>query len=143
MCAEAGHSNGCEQQQNSENSETRQTLPRRFVVLLPVEVGDIHPDKFEEEIGECDEIHQDDDNHARNRLASDPPRSGEEETEGDEERSCREPCFDLGSVVDRDKELNGESEEEKEIELEECDINLGAKSVFFSRRSCGTCIPDM
>lgn len=69
---------GDDQQQDCEDSKARQRLPCRSVVLQTVSAGSVHANEFEEEVAQCDEVHDDDDDHARDGFATDPP-GGEEE----------------------------------------------------------------
>lgn len=127
VCAHARDDNGEDQQHDGENGESSQGLARRLVVFLTVEVGNVHADELEEEVGHGNEVHDDDDNHAGNGLAADPPGGGEEEEEGDDERDSGKSNLDILGLFDDDKELDGEGEEEEEVELEEGDVNLDSQ----------------
>jgi hypothetical protein len=124
VCAHARHDNGEEQQQDRQNGEYRQRLARGLVLFLAARARNVHADELEEEVGEGDEVDEDDDNHAGDRLAADPEGGGEEQEEGDDEGDGRQGELDRGGVLDDDEELDGEGEEEEKVKLEQGNVNL-------------------
>jgi hypothetical protein len=124
VCAHACNDNGEDEEENGEHGEGGQGLARWLVVVLAVQVGNVHADELEQEVRHGDEVHNDDRNHARDGFATDPPRSEEEKKEGDDQGDSGQGEFNGLGVFDDNQKLDGEGEEEEEVELEEGDINL-------------------
>lgn len=124
VCAHACDDDGKDKQDDGEHSKGSQGLARWYVVLLAVEVRDVHTDELEQEVAHGDEVDNDDSDHAGNGFAAHPPSGGEQEEEGDNEGDTREGGLDLGSLLNDDEELDSEGEEEEEVELEERDVDL-------------------
>jgi hypothetical protein len=122
--ADARNDNRKEEQQDRQNRKSCQRLAGRLVVLLALEVRHVHADELEQKVRQSYKVHKDAANHACNGLATHPEGGSEEQEEGDDERSRSEGDLDGGRLFDDDKELNRKGEEEEEIELEECDVNL-------------------
>ena len=118
MCADARNDNGHKKQDDGENGKGCQRLPGGLVVFLAIKVRNIHANKLEEEVGERNKVDDDTAYHACNRFAADPESSSEEQEEGDDQRKSSEDLFNHGSLLDDDKELDRESQEEEEVELE-------------------------
>ena len=83
-----------------------------------------HANELEEEVGERNEVDNDTAYHACNRFAADPEGSSEEQEEGDDQRKGGEDLFNHGRLLYDDKELDCESQEEEEVELEQGNVNL-------------------
>jgi len=124
VCAHAGDNNGEDEQEDGEHSEGSQGLACWLVVLLAVEVGNVHADELEQEVAHGDEVYDDDGDHASDGFTSDPPSGREQEEEGYDQGDGREGSFDWGRLLDDNEELDCEGEEEEEVELEESDVNL-------------------
>jgi hypothetical protein len=105
------------QKQNRKHGETGQTLSGGLVVFKTRCIGRIHAHELEKEVPERDKVHDDDDNHASNGFSADPEGGEEQKDERDDKGCSRETQFDVGCVFDDDKELDGKSEEEEEVEL--------------------------
>lgn len=125
--ADTGNYNRHQEQQYRKDCKGSQTLSRWLVVLLSEKVGSIHADELEEEIGERDEVDDDDKDHAGDGFAAYPEGGEEQENECYGKSSRCEALLNGLGVVDHDEELNREGEEEEEIELEECNVNLWAE----------------
>jgi hypothetical protein len=117
MRARARHSNSDQQQQNSQNGETRQALARGLVVLKAGDVCGVHADELEEEVAEGDKVDDDDYDHADDGFATHPVCGEEEQEEGYDERGGCKGTLGDGGFVDDDEELHGEGEEEEEVEF--------------------------
>lgn len=124
VCACARNNDGEDEKENGQDGESGQRFPRRQVLFLAGRARDEHADELEKEVAECDEVEDDDNDHANDRLATDPESSGEEEEEGDDQGDGGEGGFELLGVLDDDKELDGEGKEEEEVELEHGNVNL-------------------
>lgn len=122
--ADACNDNGEQKQEDGKNSKGSQRLASGLVVLLAVGIGHVHSDELEQEVGQSDKIDEDDDNHSSDRLATNPPSGQEEEEKGDDQGSGGKGELNRLCVLDDDKELDREGEEEEEIELEEGNVNL-------------------
>ena len=124
VCTHTGHNNGEDKKEDGQDGKGSQGLARWLVVALAPVGGDVHADQLEEEVAHGDEVEDDDDNHAGERLATDPPGGEEEQEEGDGEGSRGETLLEFLGLLDDDKELDCEGEEEEEVELQEGDVNL-------------------
>jgi len=133
VCADARNDNGHEEQDDGQNGKGGQRLAGWLVVLLAVQVCDVHADELEEEVGKRDEIDDDAAHHAGNRFAAHPKGSGKEQEKGDDEGGRSEDDLNRGSLFDDDEELDCEGEEEEEVELEQGNVNLAGVSVGFER----------
>lgn len=144
MCAYTCNDNRNQQQKNCEHRETCQTLPRRSIVLQSCSVGGVHTDELEEEVGERDEVHDNNDNHSRNGFAADPESRKEKEHKCYDQSGGSETEFDSGCVFDDNEELYREGKEEEEVELEKGDVNLGRVSiVLFVYQKMSRGVPGM
>jgi hypothetical protein len=124
VCAHASNDDGEDKKQNSEYGKGSQGLACWHVIVLAVEVGNVHADELEQEVGHGDKVHDDDSNHAGDRFATDPPCGEEEQEEGDDQCDGGEGEFDRLGVADDDQELHCKCKEEEEVELEQSNVNL-------------------
>lgn len=124
VCADARNDDGHEKQDDGENGKRCQRLPGGLVVFLAIQIRDIHANELEEEVGECNEVDKDTAYHAYNRFAADPEGSSEEQEEGDDQSKGSENLLDRGCLLDDDQELDCESQEEEEVELEQGNVDL-------------------
>lgn len=76
---------------------------------------------------ECNETYNDR-NHTCSTLPSREVGCKQKDDDRHGNSGYSESKFDIGLVCDNDDELNSEAEKEKEIELQESDINLPAKA---------------
>jgi hypothetical protein len=118
VCAHA-RNNDCEdEQEDCEHCKSSQRLAGRLVVVLAIQVGNVHADELEQEVAHGNKVNDDNGDHAGNGLATDPPGSEEEEEEGNDQGNGGEGELDRLGVLDHDQELHGEGKEEEEIELQ-------------------------
>lgn len=122
--ADARNDDGHEKQDDGENGKCCQRLPGGLVIFLAIQIRNIHANELEEEVGERNEVDNDTAYHACNRFAADPEGSSEEQEEGDDQRKGSEDLFNHGCLLDDDKELDCESQEEEEVELEQGNVDL-------------------
>lgn len=73
MRADARRDDGDDEEQDGKDGEARQRLARWPVVLETRRIGGVHADELEEEVAQSDEVEDDDDDHAGDGLAADPP----------------------------------------------------------------------
>lgn len=124
VCADARNDDGHEKQDDGENGKRCQRLPGGLVVFLAIQIRNIHANELEEEVGERNEVDKDTAYHAYNGFAADPEGSSEEQEEGDDQGKGSEDLLDRGCLLDDDKKLDCESQEEEEVELEQGNVNL-------------------
>jgi hypothetical protein len=124
VCAHACNDDCEDEKKNGEDGESSQRLARRLVVVLSVDVGNVHADELEQEVGHGDEVDDDNGDHASHRLATDPPRSEEKEEEGNDQGDGGEGKFNGLGVFDDHEKLHGKGEEEEKVELQEGNVNL-------------------
>jgi len=134
--ADACDNNGKNEQKNGEHSKGGQRLARRLVVLLAVQVGNVHADELEQEVGHGNEVDDNNGNHAGNRLATDPPGGEEEEEKGDDQGDGGQSELDRLCVLDDDEKLYCKRKEKEEVKLQERNVNL-KKSVVYVRGDAG------
>ena len=103
--ADTGVHNCKNNQDNSDNRETRQVLSDGKIVV-PM-TGLIHPRKFEDEI----------------RQAAEKEENGDD-NDCDRDGGNRQPKFGVCESSYNDQKLDREPQEEEEIELQERDVNL-------------------
>ena len=127
---------GKNEQENGEHSKGGQRLARRLVVFLAIQVGNVHADELEQEVGHGNEVDDDNSNHAGNRLAADPPGGEEEEEKGDDQGDGGQSELDCLCVLDDDEKLDCKRKEKEEVKLEERNVNL-RKSVVYVRGDAG------
>jgi hypothetical protein len=113
VCAHA-RNNDCEdEQEDCEHCEGSQRLAGGLVVVLAVQISNVHADELEQEVTHGNEVHHDNGNHTGNGLPTDPPGSEEEEEEGNNQGNGSESELDRLGVLDHDQELHGKGKEEK------------------------------
>lgn len=135
-----GIDNGDDEQQHRDDSEEGQASARRQVVQPPVVGRVVHAHQLEEEIGHRGEVEHDNDEHSEARFVARPVARHYQDADGDWNCSDGQPCLCVGRF-DHDEELNCEAEEEKEIELQKRDVDLGGKElVSHSLGKSGSCV---
>lgn len=102
VCAHARNDDGEDEKENGEYGEGGQRLACRLVVVLAVEIGNVHANELEQKVGHGDEVYDDNGNHAGNRFAADPPGGEEEEEKGNNQGDGGEGKFDRLGVLDDD-----------------------------------------
>lgn len=113
----------CQDDQNDrDNCEACQTLPDCHVILRLLWL--IHSHKLKDEVCQSTEEEDNGSNHANFILATSPESCHKQNDDCDGNRSNRKRAFSDTQVSNNDEKLYGKSEEEEEVELEECDINL-------------------
>lgn len=113
---------GEDDQDDGEHGEDGHGLSSGLVVLFVA--GLVHADELEAEVGEAAEVENHDYHHAGHRFAACPEGGHEEDEDCDWDGGGGKGEFDVRYVGDDNKELDGEADEEEEIELQECDVNL-------------------
>jgi hypothetical protein len=124
VCAHACNDDGEDEQKNGEDGKGCQRFARRLVVVLSVEIRNVHANQLEQEVGHGDEVDDNNGNHAGDGFAADPPGGEEEEEEGDDQGNGGQGELDGLCVFDNNEELHGKGKEEEEIELEKGNVNL-------------------
>lgn len=118
---------GDHQQDQGQHGKCRQRTLRGSVVFRPRRC--VHSDKLEDEVRHGCEVNDDD--GSLSRFGFGPADVGCEEEDDDGNRNGGDCEIKLGAVVadDYHDELDGKAEEEKEIKLEEGDVNLSKGTV--------------
>ena len=86
--------------------------------------GLIDADQLEEEVGQTTEVEQDDEADAETVLAPREEGGAQQDADGDGDRGDVQAQLEVFDAVDDDEELDGEAQEEKEVEFEEGDVDL-------------------
>lgn len=118
---------------STELTKGRQTSPCRYVIRSIL--GLVHPDQLEDKISQCGEQSPHDKSHGDLLLPSGAPGCENQECDSEWEDNNREVKLVVpastsvfSSVAqsggDDDNELNGEADEEEEIEFEQSNKNL-------------------
>ena len=89
----------------------------------------INSGELEDEVRKTTEVQQHDGHHTGLNLVPGEVGGEEEDSERDGDRGGRECYFDVALAGDNDEELDGETDEEEEIELQEGDIHLAIKLI--------------
>ena len=84
----------------------------------------IDADKLEEEVGQATKVEEDGKDHAQLDFAAGEEGGQQEDGNGDGNGRRRQAEFGVFDIGDDDEELDGKSEEEEEIKLEESNIDL-------------------
>jgi hypothetical protein len=115
-----------DQQQERNDSKSRQTFPRRFIVLHSFRVARVvHAYELEQEVSHGREVEDDRAAHSQSGLAPGKPCSRKQDGDGDGDGGNGESKFDVGGMLtNHDDKLYCESEEEEKVELEEGNVNL-------------------
>ena len=119
-------------QDNCQDSENRQR-GASCVVLCAV-AWLVYAHELEEKVGERGDVETDGCYHARFDFFARPKGSEGEDDDCDWDGGDGEVKFAVCHVCDNDEKLDGEAQEEVEIKLEKCDINL--KSFSEIQASC-------
>ena len=125
VSAHASNDDGDNEQQDGEDGEAGERLAGGHVVLEASRARDVHADELEQEVGQGDEVDDDDDNHADDGLTAHPPCGEEEQHKGDGEGGGSQCELNVARVFDDDQELDGKGQEEEKVELEQGNVNLG------------------
>lgn len=120
--ADEGISDCENDEQDSQNSESRQTPPHGQVEITVPRL--IDSDELEEKVGKTTEVQDDDAPHARLRLVSGEEGGHQQNGNRDGNGSNGKTEFHVRLAADDNEELDGEADEEEEIELQQCDIDL-------------------
>lgn len=113
---------GKDDQEDGQHSECGQRPAYSQVVL--VMAGLIDADQLEEEVGQTTEVEQDDEADAETVLAPREEGGAQQDADGDGDRGDVQAQLEVFDAVDDDEELDGEAQEEKEVEFEEGDVDL-------------------
>lgn len=129
---EQAHTTISDREDNEDNGQHRKNRKRRScsVVLRPV-TWLVNAHELEEEVCECSDVKADGGDHASFDFLAGPNRSESQNNDCDRDGGDGEVEFGVGDIGYDDQELNGETEEEVEIELKKGDINLEAVSEKF------------
>jgi len=129
---EIAHADECvDDGQDDENDghdskRSERTLNRHVVLCLGWLV---HPHKLVKEVGQSTKVEQNDQAHAGFVLAAGEVAGGYQNGDGDWYGGDGETEFDTGFPRDDDQKLNGKTEKEEEVELDEGDVNLHTSAV--------------
>jgi hypothetical protein len=115
--AHACNNDSEDEQENGEYSKSGQRLSCRLVVLLAIQVCNVHADKLEQEVAHGDEVDDDNGNHAGNGLAADPPGGEEEEEEGDDQGDSGKGELNGLCTLDDNEELYVKARKKKKSNL--------------------------
>lgn len=114
-------------EQNEENGDGGkgcQGPPDSLVVLLPLGVRRVNTGKLIDEIGKTTNVEDKDTTHSPFVLPSGEECGGNKNEDGNRNGDDRQGEFDILCIRNNDNELNDESKEEEEIELEKSDVDL-------------------
>lgn len=84
----------------------------------------VHSHELEDEVSQACKVQDEDEDHARATLAAREECGEQEDHDGKGNGGHCETPFSVRNVRHNDEELDGEAEEEEEIEFEEGDIDL-------------------
>ncbi len=117
-----GIEDGQYDKEDREDGKGRKRLSDRHVILRMERVVD--SGQLEDEVRQSSEVKKHDDNHARLDLAPGEEGSEEKDSNGYRDSGSGQTDFDCTLPGDDDEELDGETDEEEEIELQEGDVHL-------------------
>jgi hypothetical protein len=115
-----------DQQQQCDDSKSRQTFPRRLVVLNPFPVVRVvHAHELEKEVSHGRKVKHNRAAHSQCRFTSGEPCRRKQDGDRDRDSSDGECEFEVGSMLaNHDNKLYCKSQEEEEIKLEQRNVNL-------------------
>ncbi len=109
-------------QDNGNDSETRQTLPDWKVI--PHVAGLVHSCQLENKVSQSAEEQEQCNDHSKIVLTTSPEGCHKQDNDGDGNGGDRKRIFGVWFSSNDDKKLYCESEEEEEIELQQSNIDL-------------------
>jgi len=113
---------GEDDEEDSHNRKRRQGLPNRHITVAGVPVVDPH--ELEEEVAQSAKVEEDGHDHAKPVLSLRGEGGKEQNTNRDWNRSDCEAELVFRHARDDDEKLDGETEEEEEVELQQRNVNL-------------------
>lgn len=113
---------GQDDEDDGQDGKRSQRLLHRLVEVLVRLVIDSR--QLEDEVGESSEIQDDDGDHAPFPFLANEHCRRQQDGDGNGYRCRGQTKFGIRLASDDDEELNRESKEEEEIELQKCDVNL-------------------
>lgn len=120
--ANDGVDNGQDDEEDGDDSEGRQRLPHGHVELPVVWLVDAH--ELEDEVAQATEVQNDDNDHTDLLLSPGEESGADENRNGNRDGGSSQSVLHNLDIAHDDKELDGESEEEEEIEFKESDVDL-------------------